>query len=184
MRCARSEQFFEGLLDGTLAGPKRVALERHLSTCERCGLTLQELRVIDALLLAPRRLEPAANFTFKTMAEIRSAPAPQQGPRLWPWFLGFYLALSWAAIGAWFAIGRPDGLASFALAIDALRHAMAALDGIARVVGTGFGLGYAGVAGLMTFLLVFDLALLCGVLMLRAVIRPRLATHLTRTEAA
>ncbi|MBV8600044.1 MAG: zf-HC2 domain-containing protein [Candidatus Eremiobacteraeota bacterium] len=184
MRCAASERLFERLLDGTLAANERNRLDRHLASCERCVSVLEELRVIDALLLAPRRLEPAPNFTFKVMAEVRATAAPRNARNPWPWAIGIYLAISWAAIAAWFAFGRPDAFALLATAFDSARHAAAAVDGIARVIATGFGLGYAGIFGWMAFLLVFDFTVLAVVLIARAVIRPRVAARLARSESA
>ena len=172
MRCSTSEMLFEGLLDGTLSAPRSRALKAHLSKCSRCTGVLEELRVIDALLLTPRSLEPAPNFTFKTMAEIRAIPQPKLlPPRLPLWTLfGFYLAASWMVIAGWFAIGRPDAHAAFVFA----QHMVGAFVGVARVVGTGFGYGYTGVAGAVTFLLLFDMALLACVLVLRRRLPERL----------
>jgi anti-sigma factor RsiW len=171
MRCDTSERFFEGLLDGTLPPRQRVELEAHLAGCTRCAGLLEELRVIDALLLTPRTIEPPPNFTFKTMAEIRSLPAPKPVRQRWLWMFSLYLVLSWTAIAAWIAIGRPDANAALALAFGFLGHLGGALDGIAKVAGTGFGLGYAGVAGLVTSFLLLDLAVLCCALFVRAVFR-------------
>ena len=172
MRCSTSEKLFDGLLDGTLTAQRRRMLDGHLAKCSRCTGVLEELRVIDALLLTPRRLEPAPNFTFRTMAEIRSMPQPKLlPPRLPLWMLfGSYLAASWTVIAAWFAVGRPDAHAALAFA----QHVAGAFAGIARVVGTGFGYGYSGVAGAVTFLLIFDVALLAGVILLRRRIPERL----------
>lgn len=184
MRCELSELHFEELLEGTLAPRLRAELTSHLESCAKCSAVLEELRVVDALLLSPRSLEPPLNFTFKTMAEIRAMPAPTPVRRSWPWLFALYLALSWIAIGAWFALGRPDAQGAFALAAETIRHTFGALDGIARVAGTGFGLGYAGVAGAVSFLLIADLAVLFAVLFVRSVVRPRLAAHLARSEAS
>jgi anti-sigma factor RsiW len=184
MRCDASELRFEALLEGTLAAREQVELDAHLERCARCRGILEELRVVDALLLAPRELEPPPNFTFKTMAEIRSMPAPRAARPVWPWLVGMYMILSWSAIAAWIAIARPDTRAAVALVTGFTAHLTGALDGIARVVGTGFGLGYAGVAGVVTFLLLLDLALLCAIVFLRSVVRPRLAAHLARGEVA
>jgi anti-sigma factor RsiW len=172
MRCSTSEMLFEGLLDGTLSEPRRRMLTGHLEKCSRCTSVLEELRVIDALLITPRTLEPAPNFTFKAMAEIRAMPQPKLlPPRLPLWTLfGFYLAASWIAIAGWFAIGRPDAHA----ALTFVQHVVGAFAGVARVVATGFGYGYTGVAGVVTFLLLFDMALLAGVLVLRRRLPERL----------
>ena len=90
---------------------------------------------------------------------------------------------SWSAIGLWFGFGRPDARAAIGLALDFFGHATAAFDAIARVAGTGFGLGYAGVAGVVSLILFVDIALLFAIVFVRGVIRPRLAAHLARSEA-
>ena len=183
MRCATSEERFEGLLEGTLAPAQRVEVEAHVQTCPHCASVLEELRVVDALLLTPRKLEPPPNFTFKAMAEIRTLPSPARSRSRWPWLFVVYLLLSWMGIGAWLAIGRPEASALAAAGVAAFSHAGGAFNGIARVAATGFGLTYAGVAGFVTLLLLLDLGLLLGVLFLRGVVRPRLAAHLARSEA-
>ena len=136
MRCSTSEALFDGRLEGTLTMLQRMRLDAHLDGCARCRAVLEELRVIDALLLTPRSLEPAPNFTFKMMAEIRTMPAPQRVRATWPWMFALYLALSWLAIGAWFAIGRPDGHAALAIAADSLQHLAGAAAGVTRAIGS------------------------------------------------
>lgn len=184
MRCDRCELQFEPLLEGTLAPRERAELEAHVASCAPCRSILEELRVVDALLLTPRVLEPPPNFTFKTMAEIRAMPVPKRARAVWPWLFSLYMIVSWSAIGAWFAFGRPDARAALAFSLGFLGHLIGALDGIARVAATGFGLGYAGVAGLVSLFLFLDFALLCAIIFVRSVVRPRLAAHLARSEAA
>src|SRR5271166_909368 len=173
MRCDTAEVLFEQLLEGALAPRPRAELTSHLDDCANCRAVLEELRVVDALLLSPRSFEPPVNFTFRTMAEIRSMPAPAPLRRSWPWLFGLYLFLSWIAIGVWFGVGRPDAPSALALVVESVRHLFGALDGIARVAGTGFGLGYAGVAGALMVLLIGDVALLGGKLFIRSLVRSR-----------
>jgi len=162
MRCSRSEQLFEGRLEGTLTPRQRRELDLHLDGCARCTSVLEELRVIDALLLTPRELEPAPNFTFKIMAEIRTLPPPQPVRATWPWMFAIYLTLSWLAIGAWFAIGRPDGHAALTIIAGSLQHLVAAAAGVARALGS------TTIAGIVTIVLVADAALLTGILYVHA----------------
>lgn len=181
MRCSKSEALFDGLLDGTLTPVQRLRVEQHLEACARCSNVLEELRVIDALLLGPRILEPAPNFTFKTMAEIRAMPAPKaMAPRwpLWAW-AALYLAASWLGIGAWFAVGRPDAPALLAFGLSLFGHAGGALYGIARVVASGFGFGYNSVAGVVSLVIVADIALV-GL----ALATPHVIARLARSESA
>ncbi|MBV8149924.1 MAG: zf-HC2 domain-containing protein [Candidatus Eremiobacteraeota bacterium] len=183
MRCETSENLFESLLDGTLAPRRRRELESHLEKCARCSSVLEELRVVDALLLTPRRLEPAVNFTYKVMAEARTLPRPVAPRFRWPSLLAIYLGLSWIAIAGWFFYGRPDAVAMLTGALGALQHVAGALDGFARVAATGFGFGFAGLAGALGILLAADLVLLFAVFFVRRYVATRLAPLFVRTEA-
>jgi anti-sigma factor RsiW len=162
MRCSTSEALFDGRLEGTLTWLQRTRLDAHLEDCARCSAVLEELRVIDALLLTPRALEPAPNFTFKMMAEVRAMPRPRRVRAQWPWMFALYLALSWLAIGAWFAVGRPDGHAALALVAGSMQHLAAAATGVTRALGS------TTVAGLVALMLVADAGLLFGILYLHA----------------
>ena len=162
MRCSTSEALFDGRLEGTLTLRERVRLDAHLDGCDRCRAVLEELRVIDALLLTPRALEPAPNFTFKMMAEIRTMPMPQRMRATWPWMFALYLALSWLAIGAWFAVGRPDGHAALALAAGSLQHLAGAAAGVTRAIGSPT------VAGVVALVLVADAVLFSAILYVHA----------------
>lgn len=178
MRCSTSEEFFDGLLEGTLTAQQRWRLDAHLERCGKCTVVLEELRVIDALLLTPRKLEPAPNFTFKTMAEIRTLPPPQPARATWPWVFGSYLLFSWIAIGLWLAVGRPDGHTSLAMMLGFLQHFAGALQGIGKAIGS------TGVAGIVTLVLLFDLVLVSVVLYAGLVLRPRVLSRLARGEGA
>jgi anti-sigma factor RsiW len=177
MRCSASEARFEALLDGRLSAPQRRLLDAHLDRCARCRGILEELRVIDALLLTPRRLEPAPNFTFKTMAEIRSMPPPKpMRPRFPLWMLfAFYLAASWTGIGAWLAFGRPDAHAVLAVGVGIAQHVAGAVAGIAHALSGGFGS--------VAVVLILDLAAMAAVLFLALVVRPRLLRRLVENES-
>ncbi|HMD02068.1 MAG TPA: zf-HC2 domain-containing protein, partial [Candidatus Baltobacteraceae bacterium] len=76
MRCSSFEPLLDDFVDGTLDSKNRNHVATHLEGCESCSALLRELRVIDALLLTPRLLEPAQNFTFKAMADVRAIPQP------------------------------------------------------------------------------------------------------------
>ena len=173
MRCNRSEVLFDGLLDGTLTPLECREVERHLDSCARCSSVLEELRVIDALLLSPRVLEPAPNFTFKMMAEIRAVPAPTpQRVHTWLW-LGMYLLLSWAAIGAWVAFGRPDAHAALVLGLGFWQHFSGAVLGIGRVLANGY------LAAIVAVVLCVDVALVA-----LAFAAPRLIARIAQSESA
>ena len=178
MRCSTSEGLFDGRLEGALSVQQGRALDAHLASCPRCRSVLEELRVIDALLLTPRALEPAPNFTFRTMAEIRTMPPPKRARSrraMWT-MLALYLVLSWGAIGAWLAVGRPDGHAFFALALAVVHHVAGAFDGVAR------GIAATGIGGIVGVVFVFDVILFAGALYAGVVLRPRIIARLARSE--
>ena len=128
MHCSSFEPLLDEFVDGTLTPRERALVSAHLGNCADCAALLQELRVIDALLLKPRELDPAPNFTFKTMAEVRSMPKPHvhHVPHL-P-VIGAYLAFAWTAIALFFLI---DGAAA--------RGALSVLRGAAARYWDGFG---------------------------------------------
>ena len=100
MNCKSAERAFEGFLDGTLAVRERAAVLAHVDGCDPCRGLLEELRVVDALLLGPREIRLAENFTFATMAEVRAQPRPQRPKSRAGAFAVAYLAASWMLIGA------------------------------------------------------------------------------------
>jgi anti-sigma factor RsiW len=177
MRCSTSENLFDGLLDGTLNVLQRRNVEAHLATCTRCTSVLEELRVIDALLLTPRLLEPAPNFTQKTMAEIRSMPPPKAAaPRLPLWSaFGFYLFASWLGIGMWLAFGRPDAHGLLSLAAGLFDHTSSAFHDVGRAVAAG--LGTTGIASIVALVLGVDVLLIA-----LAFFAPRVISRLARSE--
>ncbi|MGA3037323.1 MAG: zf-HC2 domain-containing protein [Vulcanimicrobiaceae bacterium] len=179
MHCTASENLFDGLLDGTLSVLQRHNVETHLAQCARCTSVLEELRVIDALLLTPRLLEPAPNFTQKTMAEIRTLPPPKPAaPRLPLWSAaGFYLLASWLGIGTWFAIGRPDAHGVFSLALGLLDHSSRAFYDVGRAVAAG--IGSTGIASIVALVLGVDVLLIA-----LAFFAPRVISRLARSESA
>lgn len=81
MRCSSCEAHLDRYVEGTLPHARMALLRTHLQDCASCSAMLEELRVVDALLATARRTEPAANFTFAVMAEVRSMPQPK--PRTW-----------------------------------------------------------------------------------------------------
>ncbi|MGH7715058.1 MAG: anti-sigma factor family protein [Vulcanimicrobiaceae bacterium] len=177
MRCNTSEKLFDGLLDGTLSPLQRRNIDLHLQACARCTSVLEELRVIDALLLTPRLLEPAPNFTQKTMAEIRSVPAPKvAAPRLPLWVaFGTYLFASWLGIGIWIAFGRPDAHGLLLLALGTLDHVSRAFHDVVSAVAAG--LGSTAIAGGVALVLGIDVLLVT-----LAFFAPRLISRLARSE--
>jgi hypothetical protein len=74
--CSWCEERFELFLDDVLTGGERARLLAHVDGCTACLGLLEELRVVDALLLEPRTVELPADFTFATMADVRTLPPP------------------------------------------------------------------------------------------------------------
>jgi anti-sigma factor RsiW len=177
VNCSSFEDRFEEYLDGTLTPAVRVRLRAHLDRCGSCQGVLEELRVVDALIAAPRSLELPGNFTFATMAEVRALPRPHGSPVPVVAYLVSYLAAAWLLIGAGFllaanlmrAFGETtlDLAGSLARSLGALGHAGARLlgdfGGLGTVLGTALVLD-----------VVVGLALIVGF----TVVRPHLAERL------
>jgi anti-sigma factor RsiW len=102
--CNWCDERFERYLDGELSATERRRLVGHTTACERCRSLLDELRVVDALLLTPRTVEPAANFTDRTMAELRALPPPRAPRSPLPAYLVCYVVGAWSLLAAGFLL--------------------------------------------------------------------------------
>ncbi len=182
MRCSSCEPLLDAYLEGQLTPAVRARLEAHVAECCECSALLEELRVIDALLLAPRRLEPAPNFTFAVMAEIRTLPPPVvHSVSPLPMF-GAYLAFAWSAIAMWFLMGGTASQATLAFAGQALARLGTAL---AALVGSGanlFGHATVGVGAAMGLILLLDVMLAVGLAAGVVALRSRRAERLSGTS--
>jgi anti-sigma factor RsiW len=105
MRCSSFEPQFDAYVDGGLTPAQRARIAEHVAGCESCSSLLEEFRVIDALLLVPRQLEPQPNFTFKVMAEVRCLPRPHAHRTAPLPILATYVVFAWVAIGAFLVFG-------------------------------------------------------------------------------
>ena len=178
MSCSSSEALFEAYLDDTLVPAQRARLLAHLNACGRCKGVLDELRVVDALISSPRHVELPQNFTFATMAEVRSLPRPHLASNAFLLaYLVSYLVAAWLLIGAGFLLA--------ASAVRALGET--ALDASTELVRTFGALGSAGAraagdfGSLTAFLgaaIVVDVAVLLALVVGFTVVRPRLAERL------
>lgn len=119
MSCSWSEDRFEAYLDGTLAPRERGRLLTHLRGCGPCTGILEELRVVDALLAVPRHVDLPENFTFATMAEVRTLPRPSVSSVPALAYVASYLFVAWIAIGAGFIFAPNSMRALFETAVDA-----------------------------------------------------------------
>jgi anti-sigma factor RsiW len=171
--CSSSEALFEGFLEGELVPRERTALLAHVDTCAACRGLLEELRVVDALLLEPRAVRLAPNFTFATMAEVRALPAPRVRRPPVLAFTVSYLAAAWLLVGATFLLAPQVMLAAGMLATMFAHSTAGALRGFERAFS---GAGDATVLVGCTFAL--DLALIVAIGAAFAFARPRLAERL------
>ena len=177
MNCSSSEQFFEAYLDDVLLPAQRARLLAHVNGCGRCKGVLDELRVVDALIAAPRQVELPVNFTFATMAEVRSLPRPHVSKAPLYAYLVSYLVASWLLVGA-----------GLALAWTAMRaFGETALDASAQLVHTLGVFGHAGsralgdLSSLGAFVgaaILLDGVLAVALVVGFAVVRPRIAERL------
>jgi anti-sigma factor RsiW len=173
MRCSSFEPLLDDFVDGTLSPLVRARVLRHVDECDHCRGLLEELRVVDALLLVPRQLDSAANFTFRTMAEVRTMRSPHvhRTPALG--VVLAYLVFAWIAIGAWFVLGGQTSRGTlgffgtlavqYGQGVASLSHATARLFGAATPdVGVAMGA-----------ILAFDALLAVGLIFAYALLRAR-----------
>lgn len=174
MSCSSSENLFEGYLDHTLAPAQRARLLAHLASCGRCKGVLDELRVVDALIASPRHVELPENFTFATMAEVRSLPRPHGSPAPAYAYLISYLVAAWLLIGAGFllASGTMRALGEVALDVSATLISTGAIffHAGARALGD-----FGSVGALFGAAVVLDLMVALLAIAAFVVLRPRIA---------
>ncbi len=175
MRCSYSEPRLEAYVEGSLPPGERAHVAAHLADCANCAELLAEFRVIDALLLVPRRLEPAPNFTFKVMADVRPLRAPhvRHTPAL-P-ILGTYVVFAWATIGGFLWFGGPTAFAMLATLGAAAQYIGAGFGNLAVSASQQFGSQTSDVTRTMGAILGGDFVLaggIVGVIALRRRLRP------------
>ncbi len=139
LRCSYSEARLDAYVDGELAPPERGRIAAHVAECPHCAGLLEEFRVIDALLLAPRRLEPAPNFTLKVMAEVRSLPPPHALGTSSFGVLATYVVFAWATIGAFLMWGGASARAMLATLGSGAQHYSHVFGNLTVVTGHLFG---------------------------------------------
>ena len=173
MRCSSSEHRLDAYVGGTLGPRDRARVTAHVVGCAHCTSLLEELRVIDALLLQPRTLEPAANFTFKVMAEVRSLPQPHVHRIPTLAVLGTYVVFAWAIVGASFVFARGSMLATLATLGAWAARTSAAATAIAHATGHVFGRQTFDVTAAMSGVLAADVLAAGAVFALYAAVRAR-----------
>jgi anti-sigma factor RsiW len=175
--CSSSEDLFEAYLDGTLVPAQRARLLAHLSGCGPCKGVLDELRVVDALISSPRHVELPANFTFATMAEVRSLPRPHVSPVPVYAYLVSYLVAAWLLIGAGFLFAATAMRALGDTALD-VSASLARVFGIVGHAGARIAGDFSGLGTMLGGAIVLDVAVVLALVVGFAVVRPRLAEHL------
>ena len=177
MSCSSSEYLFEAYLDGTLLPAQRARLLAHLSGCGACKGVLEELRVVDALIASPRHVDLPENFTFATMAEVRSLPRPHGAPVPVYAYLISYLVAAWLLIGAGFLLA-PTAMRAFGeIALDA-SASLARTFGVVGHAGARIAGDLGGLGMVFGTAVVLDLAVVLALVIGFTVVRPRLAEHL------
>ena len=184
MNCSSSEEHFEALIDGALPIALRTELLAHVDRCTSCGVILEELRVVDALLLAPREAQLAPNFTFRVMAEITAQPFPRRRQAPVAAFLVSYVIAAWMLVGlVQLGAGTRTHAVLGSSAQVALRDFLAAFGGVTQAAGRGFSQGFGSVMALLGGVLVLDLTLAAVVAVAYFIIRPRIAERIAASEA-
>jgi anti-sigma factor RsiW len=175
--CSSSEALFERYLDDTLVPAQRARLLAHLQGCGRCKGVLDELRVVDALIAAPRTVGLPENFTFATMAEVRSLPRPHVSPAPVVAYLVSYLAAAWLLVGAGFLLASSAMRAFGETIVDEaaqLAHPLGVLGHVATRFLDDFG-AFGTVIGVG---ILVDAMLAIAVVFGFTVVRPRLIERL------
>ena len=183
MRCSSFEPLLDDFIDGKLPLETHARVAAHVESCASCNALLTELRVIDALLLQPRRLEPAANFAFAVMAEVRVLPLPHAS-RVPPLaVLSAYLAFAWSAIGLFFILGKSSASAALGFVTSALSGAAANFGALAESTSRMLSPQSFQLSAAMTTILGFDIVAVLLALVAFNLLRPRLAARRARMRA-
>jgi anti-sigma factor RsiW len=182
MRCSSFEPLLDAYVDGELSPARRARIAAHLDSCTECAAILAELRVIDGLLLEPRQLEPAPNFTFRVMAEARCLPAPRAHHLPHFAVLGTYVVFAWAAIGAFLAFGGGAARAMLATIGNGFARAATQVSALAAATGHVFGHQAYDVTAAMGVMIGADMVIVAAVVALYAFLRARRATGTGSTE--
>ncbi len=181
MHCSSCESALGGYLEGTLSHRKTLQIRDHLERCTACEALCAELRVVDALLTTVRHLEPAPNFTFATMAEVRGMAQPHVPRTRLLAFVGTYLAAVWAVLGLWFLFANASARATFAMMTQVVAHGVSAAGiaatGLSQALGHGSPVTTVFIAALL-----LDIALALAFFIVYSVVRPRLAARLAHVQ--
>jgi anti-sigma factor RsiW len=182
MRCSSCEPLLDAYVERVASPAVRARVDEHISACRNCRELLEELRVIDALLRRPRRIDPPPDLTRAVMAEIGPEPPPQAPAIPALALFGTYLAFAWIAIAAWFIVGGDparEGLALLASAFVGFGGAFAALGGSGSNL---FGHSTVGVSAAMGLILILDVVLAAALALGFLIMRARRAARFAGTS--
>ncbi len=174
MSCSSSEALFEAYLDHTLTPAQRARLLAHLNGCGGCKGMLEELRVVDALLAGPRVVGLPQNFTFATMAEVRSLPRPHVSHAPVFAYMVSYLVAAWLLVGAGFLLASSTLRAVGETILDVTREVLRTLGSLGHA-GTRLAGDFGSLGTFVGAAVVLDIAVAVALIVGIAVIRPRLA---------
>lgn len=177
MSCNSSEALFEAYLDDTLVPAQRARLLAHLNGCGRCKGVLDELRIVDALLAGPRAIDLPRNFTFATMAEVRSLPRPHVSSAPVYAYLVSYLVAAWLLIGAGFLLAASAMRAFGETALDVSAQ-LARTFGIVGHAGARVAGDFGALGPLLGAALILDVVVALALVVGFTLVRPRLAERL------
>jgi len=172
--CSSSEALFEAYLDHTLTPAQRARLLAHLNGCGGCKGMLEELRVVDALLAGPRVVGLPQNFTFATMAEVRSLPRPHVSHAPVFAYMVSYLVAAWLLVGAGFLLASSTLRAVGETILDVTREVLRTLGSLGHA-GTRLAGDFGSLGTFVGAAVVLDIAVAVALIVGIAVIRPRLA---------
>jgi predicted anti-sigma-YlaC factor YlaD len=132
--CSWCEERFERFLDDDLTGAERARLLAHVDACAACRGLFEELRCVDALLLAPRTVELPPNFTHATMADVHALPPPCTRRSPLAASLVAYVVGAWALAGAAVLIAPDAVLGAGKNALAVAGTVLAACAGLEHAV--------------------------------------------------
>ncbi|MGH7709242.1 MAG: zf-HC2 domain-containing protein [Vulcanimicrobiaceae bacterium] len=176
MHCSSCERRFAAHVDGTLAPAERIRVAAHLDGCRPCRSLYEQLAAVEAALVHPRPFEPAPNFTFKTMAEVRAIPAPAVRREPLVAVAGAYLAFAWTIIALAFMLGGANARAMLAFLDLSAARMHAAFGGLAHASAHLFGGATSSVTTAVAIILFVDGVALAAMAVTFGVVRPRLST--------
>jgi anti-sigma factor RsiW len=177
VRCASCKVLLDDYVDGTLPAHRAKHVRRHLDECSSCAPLLEELRVVDALLLAACIPKPPADLTFRVMAEVRGLPAHRVRHAAFLSIGATYLAFAWALFFAWFWFGGAVSHASLGLLREMATQYVSAGGALVNAAAHLFGHETVGVTAAMLGLLAVDSVFAGTVVAAYFIVLPRLAAH-------